>query len=253
MPIWCSDPEFISFHCVRCEQRGWSSASRIARPQARSVDAVKILAEIQRRDHDEAQERLSVALALWRRRVPIAKSPAETYLSEARGYRGALPATLGFLPASAGFPPAMIAAFGLAHETEPGSIAIDDAAVTGIHITKLKPDGSDKAGTEADKLTIGIANKLPIVLAPPNDLLGLAISEGIEDGLSAHQATGLGAWSAGTAGRLPAIAEFVPDYIESVTILVDADTNGEKNSTELAGRLVARGIEVLMVRPGGFA
>lgn len=115
--LWCSDPEFVSFHCVRCEQRGWTSALRATRPPARAIDAVKILAEIQQRDHDETQERLAVALSLWRRRVPIAKSPAETYLREVRGYRGPLPATLGLLPASAGFAPAMIAAFGLARRS----------------------------------------------------------------------------------------------------------------------------------------
>ena len=49
------------------------------------------------------------------------------------------------------------------------------------------------------------------------------------------------------------MADSVPDYVECVTILVDADHNGEKNSTELAQRLIAKGIEVLMVRPGGFA
>jgi hypothetical protein len=63
----------------------------------------------------------------------------------------------------------------------------------------------------------------------------------------------LGAWAAGTADRLPAMAEFVPSYIETVTVMVDADANGEKNSAELARRLVARGIEALMARPGGVA
>jgi hypothetical protein len=151
------------------------------------------------------------------------------------------------------FQPAMIAAFGTAAETLPGEIVIYNAAVRGVHLTKLKSDGSGKAGTDADKLTIGISNKSPIMLAPPNDLLGLAISEGIEDALSFHQATGLGAWAAGTAGRLPAMAECVPSYIESVTILVDADPMGEKNAAELATRLDDRGIEVRMVRPGGAA
>jgi hypothetical protein len=94
---------------------------------------------------------------------------------------------------------------------------------------------------------------MPIWLAAVNDGLGLVIAEGIEDGLSAYQATGLGAWAAGTASRMPALADVVPDYIESVTILIDDDATGEKNSTELAQRLVARGIEVLMARPGDFA
>jgi hypothetical protein len=49
------------------------------------------------------------------------------------------------------------------------------------------------------------------------------------------------------------MAECVPSYIESVTILVDADPMGEKNAAELATRLDDRGIEVRMVRPGGAA
>jgi hypothetical protein len=32
-------------------------------------------------------------------------------------------------------------------------------------------------------------------------------SEGIEDGLSAHVATGVGAWAAGAAGFMPALAD----------------------------------------------
>ena len=36
------------------------------------------------------------------------------------------------------------------------------------------------------------AGGLPIVVAPVNDSLGLAITEGIEDALSVHEATGFG-------------------------------------------------------------
>jgi hypothetical protein len=213
----------------------------------------KARAKTQERQRIEAADSLKKVRWLWSQRQPIIGSIAETYLRECRGYQGRLPGTLGFLPARSDYPPAMIAAFGAAAETLPGEIIIYDAAVRGVHITRLKPDGSDKAGTEADKLTIGIANTSPIMLAPPNDLFGLAIAEGIENALSVHAATGLGAWAAGTAGRLPAMAEFVPSYIETVTVMVDADANGEKNSAELARRLVARGIEALMARPGGVA
>jgi hypothetical protein len=89
---------------------------------------------------------------------------------------------------------------------------------------------------------------MPIVLAPPNDLLGLAIAEGIEDTLSIHQATGLGCWAAGSASRLPMMAQHVPDYIECVSISVDDDDAGRRNSEELATLLRARGFEVRMVR-----
>jgi Toprim domain len=231
--LWCSDPEFISFHCVRCEQRGWVSARGTARPPVKSVDALKILADIQQRDNDEARERLKVAMRLWRRRVSIDGSPAESYLREARGYSGRLPATLGFLPASGDYAPAMIAAFGMASETLPGEIVIDDAAIRGVHLTSLKPDGSGKAGSDRDKIMIGKSVGWPVVLAPINDGLGLAITEGIEDGLSLHEATGLGSWAAGSASRLPALVDRIPSYVEAVTIAADDDDVGLENARRL--------------------
>jgi hypothetical protein len=84
------------------------------------------------------------------------------------------------------------ATFAVAEEMEPGVVAIKNAAVRGIHITKLKLDGSSKADTEQNKIIIAGCVGSPIVLAPVNDLLGLA-SAGIEDALS----TGLGGWAAG--------------------------------------------------------
>jgi hypothetical protein len=152
--LWCTDPDFITFHCARCEERGWASNSA-GHTSASAPDTPSIKAEIQRRDQDEARERLKVALSLWRRRTSIAGSIAETYLRQARCYSGRLPGTLGFLPASAEYPPAMIAAFGMARETLPGEIVIDDAAIRGVHLTSLKPDGTGKAGTDRDKIMIG--------------------------------------------------------------------------------------------------
>ncbi len=93
---------------------------------------------------------------------------------------------------------------------------------------------------------LGPSMGLPIVLAPPNDLLGLAITEGIEDGLSVSQATGLGVWAAGAANRMPALAAAVPNYIDCVTIYAHADEAGKRGAFELARALQALGIEVLI-------
>ena len=91
----------------------------------------------------------------------------------------------------------------------------------------------------------------PIVLAPPNDVLGLAIAEGIEDALSVHEATGLGAWAAGSASRLPALADAIPSYVESVTIVADADKDGQRGAHGLAERLRTQvDMEVHVVTPG---
>src|SRR5262249_23656246 len=138
-------------------------------------------AEAAARERVAAGQRLAKACWLWSRRRPLARSVAEIYLREARRYGGPLPATLGYLSRSRKHCPAMIAAFGLAAETEPGVLAIADDAVRGVHITRLAPDGSRKAGTNADKIMVGNSVGFPIVVAPANDLLGLIVCEGIED------------------------------------------------------------------------
>jgi hypothetical protein len=97
---------------------------------------------------------------------------------------------------------------------------------------------------------IGRPSGCPIALAPPNDLLGLVIAEGIEDALSAREATGLGAWAAGSASFMPALAATIPSYIESLSILVDDNAAGWKNSTALRDGLLARreGLEIKLIR-----
>ena len=82
----------------------------------------------------------------------------------------------------------------------------------------------------------------PIVLAPPNDLLGLAITEGIENALSLYEATGLGCWASGGAGRLPPLAAAVPRWIDTVTVWGDPEPVGRHNARALADAIQARGI-----------
>jgi hypothetical protein len=225
--IWRQRDDFLTFCCAHCGERGHAS-----RP------AVKRLSESNR----------DTAAWLWGRREPIGGTIAETYLRKCRRYVGPLPPTLGFLPARGEYGAAMIAAFGLTTETEPGALRLDKVA--GVHLTRLKPDGMDKAAVEKPKIMIGRGHTMPIVLAAPTDMLSIVIAEGIEDALSAHQALGMGAWAAGSADRLPAMAEHVPDYIEAVTIMVDDDHKGERNSIELARRLRMRGIEARLAPMG---
>jgi hypothetical protein len=195
----------------------------------------------------DATEKREKAGWLWSQRLPIRHTPAEVYLREARQYQGPLPGTLGFLPKRAAYPPAMIAAFGMAEETRPSVISISKSALTGVHLTRLAPDGRGKAGAETDKIMIGTPLGSPIMLSPINDLNGLAITEGIEDGLSVHDATGLGVWAAGAASFLPALAAAVPAWIECITILVDDDDAGRHNAYALADRLEHRGFEVRLI------
>jgi hypothetical protein len=239
--VWRLEPTFASYHCARCGEGGFVRNGH-ATVHADPVALARAKQEAAEREKSSAVDRLSKARWLWSRRSPATGTIVETYL-RSRGYSGPLPATIGFLPARGKHGPAMVAAFGLADEPRTGVLAIADA-VAGIHITRLAPDGTGKAGGDADKIMIGSSLGFPIVLAPPNDLLGLAIGEGIEDVLSAHAATGLGAWAAGSASRLPALADAIPTSVEAVTILVDADAAGRRHAGQLAELLSVRGVEV---------
>ncbi len=240
--IWRLDPDFASYHCAHCLEDGYVRNGSAARLDPAELERAG--REAAQRERKATAERLGKARWLWSKRRRLADTIGEAYLREARGYRGPLPATLGFIPAHAGHAPSVIAAFGLPTEPEPGLLVIADDAVCGVHLTRLTPDGSAKAGTEHDKIMIGKSTGWPITLAPPNDLLGLAIAEGIEDALTAHQATGLAAWAAGSASRLPALADKVPNYIECVTVYGHGDKNGEDGARDLAAALTRRRIEV---------
>jgi hypothetical protein len=144
--VWRVEPSFATFHCVRCGDSGFAFNRDSAPPDP--VKLAKARTEAVERDRALRAERLSKARWLWSQRRPIAGSIAERYLREARGYSGSLPATLAYLPARGDHPLALIAAFGLAREVEPGVIAIADKAVAGVHLTRLRPDGSGKAAFE---------------------------------------------------------------------------------------------------------
>jgi hypothetical protein len=253
--VWRLELGFATYHCARCGKRGHvrddESKPQIDRPEfKRRLAAAR--ADAAERERTSANERLAKALWLWKSRKPIAGSVAETYLRQARGYRGQIPPTLGSLPPRNDHGPAMIAAFGIACEPEPGLIEIADAEVRGVHITRLAADGSGKAGTRADKIMIGSSAGFPIVLAPANDLLGVAITEGIEDGLSLFAASGLGIWVAGSASRMPALAETLPSYVEFVNIAEDDDEAGREHAQELAVRANKRGFPTRLVTLGAL-
>jgi hypothetical protein len=249
--VWRIEPGFASYYCARCGEQGYDRDRQAPPPDP--VKLAKARAEAAERARVAKAERLGKARWLWSQRRPIAASIAERYLRERRSISCPLPATLGFLPAHGGYPPAMVAAFGLAHEVEPGVIAIADDALRGVHLTRLKPDGSDRERGEQAKIMIGFSVGSPIVLAPPNDGLGLAVTEGIENALTVHEAIGLGAWASGSASRLPALADAVADYIDCVTVVVDDDIDGRRHAATLGDRVQARGIEIIYKIPNRWS
>jgi hypothetical protein len=142
------------------------------------------------------------------------------------------------------YPPVMTAAFGIPLEPEPGRIDLPDQRIAGVHLTRLAHDGRDRDRGDKAKIMIGFSTGSPIVISPPTDGAGLIITEGIEDALSAHAATGLYSWAAGSASRMPAMATIVPAWLEAVTILGDDDLDGRRYASTLAEAIKKRGIEV---------
>lgn len=229
MSVWFNPDGSETNYCHHCQASG----------SQRQSFALRV-----RKREPKRQNTSNIAAFLWQSSLPAKGTPVEAYLRERRGLDLKVPATIRYLPARMGYPHAMITAFGLTQELEPGVLAAPDLA-EGVHIIRLTPDGRDKL--EQKRMLGAVADK-PLVLAPPNDGLGLAITEGIEDALSVHQATGLGAWAAGSASQLPKLAEAVPDYIECVSIFIDPDDAGENGGATLAEALLRRGFEVHLVR-----
>ena len=227
--IWRKSADFLTYKCQHCDAHGYVRSNYSAGSNV--IDGVCPVV-----DDDDSRQQLArqvlKARYLWEvRRQPLVGSPAERYLRAKRRYGGPLPETLGYLPAHNDRPCAMIAAYG------------DIACITGVHITALRPDGSDKADIDSPKITLGPSMYQPIILAP---ITGdhLVIAEGIENALSGHEVSGHGAWAAGSASRLEALTPAVPSYIRTVTILVDDDRDGRKHSKKLKARLLNRGISV---------
>ncbi|UQD96075.1 DUF7146 domain-containing protein [Bradyrhizobium japonicum] len=186
------------------------------------------------------RDRTEIARWLWSQREPIEGSVVERYMREVRGIQCALPPTLGYLPARGEHLAAMVSAFARAEEIEPGVIMVRPRDVVAVHLTKLTSDAQ-----KIEKIIVGSPRGMPIILAPMNDLLGLVITEGIEEGLSMFEATGCGVWAAGSASLMGGLGDTVPDWTDCVTVLTDvADVKkaGLRGSSTLVGRLLARGV-----------
>jgi hypothetical protein len=225
--VWREQPEFITYNCERCDAQGYCHDGKSVRSDP--VRLRRLIKHADERQVAHIRKRRELARWLWGEAHPIKGTIAERYL-RSRGITCALPATLRFLPSREKHAPAMLAVFGVPAEPIPGVLDVARMAIYGVHVTRLKPDGSGKAPDDEgrSKIMIGSSAGWPIVLAPVNDLCGLAVAEGIEDALSLYQETQLGAWAAGSANRLPPLARVVPRYVTSATISVDADEAGRR-------------------------
>jgi putative DNA primase/helicase len=176
--------------------------------------------------------------AIWRRSRPAEGTPVETYLREARGYTGPIPAVLRFAACR--------------HPSDPGrwhalllAAVLHCGRMVAVHRTFLRQDGRGKADLEPDKMTLGPCKGGAVPLAPAEPVL--AVAEGIETGLSFMLATAVPTWAALSAGGIRNLV--LPEIVREVVIAVDPDPVGLIAAREAARRWLAQGRSVCIARP----
>lgn len=140
LAIWLLGSDFATFNCMHCGIHGEAHAS--GRGNRVDRDAIRrALAESTTRDRETAAAQLGKARWIWRQRLAIPGTIVERYLREVRGYGGPIPATLAYLPPRGQHGAAMVAAYGIPLEPEPGHLVMQDEAIAGIQLTKLTSEG----------------------------------------------------------------------------------------------------------------
>lgn len=188
-------------------------------------------------------EKTEWARRRWHEARPAAGTPVETYL-RTRGYRGPMPTGLRFHPAlkHKGGPqlhPAMVAA------------VMKEGSFVAIHRTYLRPDGSGKAGLSDDKLSLGPIGGGAVYLhiGPLPHGGPLIVSEGIENGLIAMQATGIPTWAALSAGGIRKLILPPLDHAPEIIIAADHDRAGLEAAHAAARRWHGEGRRVRIAVP----
>lgn len=185
----------------------------------------------------ENKDNQQSALRLWQKGAPAIGTLVQTYL-ESRGLTLPAEAPIRFLPLhkhpSGGSWPTMLSL-----------VQSRDNVPQAIHRTFLARDGSTKAPVQPNKMMLGKCAGGSVHLGQPKN--GLMISEGIETGISAMQATGFPTWAALSTAGLRALE--LPDSAKFVVILADGDEPGEEAAIEAATRWQSQGRNVKIARP----
>lgn len=180
------------------------------------------------------------ALKLWQERQSGCDGLVPVYLAS-RGLIGSVPASLGFLPDHCHRPtgtrwPCMIAA-----------VTNCSGHIQAIHRTYLARDGKGKAPVESAKMTLGTVGGFAVHLSPAG--ARMAISEGIETGLSVQFATGIPTWAAISAGGMRQLILPPLPLASEVIIAADADTVGVKSARDATTRWQREGRIVRIALP----
>jgi phage/plasmid primase-like uncharacterized protein len=109
--------------------------------------------------------------------------------------------------------------------------------VIAIHRTFLSRDGTRKAGVRTPRMCLGPVAGGAVRLAKANGRL--AVSEGIETGLSILQATGVPTWAALSATNMANV--ILPPDIRDVILGPDGDEAGTTGARQAAKRFAKEG------------
>ena len=183
----------VRCHAGGCEQHAVIDALRNLGLWGGQSSTVTIAPRLRRVEPtSDAERRSEIARHLWRRSRPPEGTPVAAYL-RARGFVGKIPPTLRYLPA------AKHAETGTKWPTMIGAVTrCPEGQVVAVHRTFLRLDGTGKAAVDPNKKTLGPVATGAVRLAEAGP--ALAVSEGIESGLSVLAATGIPAWAALSAG-----------------------------------------------------
>lgn len=214
------DDRGVTWYCHRCHYKGGANGSRVARISAgHAARSARPAADIPFRWSERAE-------SLWRCSVPLRDTIGEVYLRARMCVIPPVDGDLRFLPSSANHRPCLLAKVTDFVTNEPLS----------LHFTKLKRDGSGKAGTERDKFLLkGHQKKGGVIRLWPDDsvTLSLCLSEGIESALSAARLH-TPVWStvdAGNLGDLPVV-----EGIEELLVFADHDAAGVTAARKIVTR-----------------
>jgi len=239
--LWRPDESAISYCCARCGICGLAKASRrefIPKDKPRRVlNSRAALPE----------NRIHVALRLWREASEPGQSPVTAYLDR-RGVRlppGASGATIRWHPNCP---------FGAGARTG-AMIALVRHVITdeplGIHRTALDGNGRKIEIGGVSRMTLGSTGRGAVKLTSDSDIeTCLGLGEGIETALSLRGLDGLAhmpVWSVLAANRLAAFP--VLDGIQGLWLAVDHDKAGIAAAAAARIRWQDAGVDVVTVTP----
>lgn len=115
------------------------------------------------------------------------------------------------------------------------------------HYTYLKPDGSGKADLKAPRKIFGQYAGGAVILAPAD--YRMAVSEGIESGLSFQQGTGIPTWAALSCGNMSDLILPPKPMASEIVIAADHDKPGLDAAYKAAERWTADGRHVEISKP----